>query len=235
MNRRITVLGLGAVLTVAGLAGCAQAGAPSSGMGTPATGASTVATNHPPASPSPNAGTGGNGAGPGTASGAGDGTGSGSDGGSGNGGAGPTPATSGPQPAPGSQAPNYGHAPVAPHPLRISPAASADLTIGGVRFAKFAVNSDECLFSFTLLNRGPGTAYELTFDLTVTGYVPVAGYPPAQYTSPYSDLPGPTSLARGSSYQGQLDNRTWLPGQYAVTINAKGANGNATWQGVATC
>ena len=44
MNRRITVLGVGAVLTVAGLAGCTKAGASSSGMGAPSGGPSVTAS-----------------------------------------------------------------------------------------------------------------------------------------------------------------------------------------------
>jgi uncharacterized protein DUF4232 len=52
MNRRITVLGVGAVLTIAGLAGCTGAGASSSGMGTPSGGpsvtASRTAASRPP-------------------------------------------------------------------------------------------------------------------------------------------------------------------------------------------
>jgi hypothetical protein len=67
MNRRITVLGLGAALAVAGLTGCAQAGA-STGMGTPSGG-------QPVASPSSTGGGAGNSTGGGYGGGTGNGSG----------------------------------------------------------------------------------------------------------------------------------------------------------------
>jgi hypothetical protein len=56
MNRRITVIGIGAVLTVAGLAGCTRAGAASSGIGTPSGGPSAAASGTNPSAHSSSGG-----------------------------------------------------------------------------------------------------------------------------------------------------------------------------------
>jgi hypothetical protein len=70
MNRRITVLGVGAVLAVAGLAGCTKAGASSSGMGTPAGGPIATASQTGASQPTTGGGS-GNGTGGGSGNGSG--------------------------------------------------------------------------------------------------------------------------------------------------------------------
>lgn len=142
----------------------------------------------------------------------------------------PWPSTSSPRPtASRSQATG---SPTVTTPTRAStsPSRPARGVLSVTRpptFSKIASNSDYCFFSFTLSNAGPGAAYGLDVDVSLSR--------PDLLTETYTGLFGPSTLASGASYAFGLGAESFPPGPYGVTVTATATNGSTSWRGYVTC